>query len=117
MKDLNRFSKNKNYLCLLSNCKNKLRKAIVTNSTREQIYSICECILNVCNGNIKISKEEFLKLKKYKKDFQSINKQTHRHHRKEEGFGTTWWVFTVSDSFYYIRDFKHLICSHFQTIW
>ena len=76
MRNLNRFTKNKNYLCLLSNCKNKLRRAIVTNSTSEQIYSVCECILNVCNGNVKLSKEDFLKLKKYKKYFNKlINKR------------------------------------------
>lgn len=69
---LNRFSKNKNYLCLLSNCKNKLRRAIVSNSNREQIYSVCECILNVSNGNVKLSKDDFAKLKKYNKNFKSL---------------------------------------------
>ena len=72
MKQLNRLSKNKNYLCLLSCCKNKLRKAIVLNSNKDQIYSVCECILNVSNGNIKLNQEDFLRLKKYKKIFRSL---------------------------------------------
>lgn len=69
---LNRFAKNKNYLCLLSNCKNKLRKAIVSNSNRDQIYSVCECVLNVSNGNVKLSKDDFAKLKRYKKHFKKL---------------------------------------------
>jgi len=69
---INRFSKNKNYRCLLSNCKNKLRKAIVSNSNREQIFSVCECVLNVSNGNVKLNKEDFVKLKKYKKYFKRL---------------------------------------------
>ena len=69
---VNRVSKNKNYLCLLSNCKNKLRKAIVSNSNRDQIYSVCECILNVSNGNIKLKKEDFNKLRKYRKFFKKL---------------------------------------------
>ena len=72
MKQLNRFSKNKNYLCLLSCCKNKLRKAIVLNSNKDQIYSVCECILNVSNGNVTVSKEDFHRLKKYKNIFRAL---------------------------------------------
>ena len=69
---LNRFSKNKNYLCLLANCKNKLRNAIVSSSSRDQIYSVCECVLNISNGNVKLNKEEFAKLKKYRKYFKKL---------------------------------------------
>ena len=72
MKQLNRFSKNKNYLCLLSCCKNKLRRAIVLNSNKDQIYSVCECVMNVSNGNVKLGKEDFLRLKKYKKTFKKL---------------------------------------------
>ena len=72
MKQLNRLSKNKNYLCLLSNCKNKLRKVIVSNSNKDQIYSVCECILNVSSGNVKLNDEDFTKLKKYKKIFRKL---------------------------------------------
>jgi len=72
MKQLNRFSKNKDYLCLLSCCKNKLRRAIILNSNKDQIFSVCECVINVSNGNIKISKEDFVRLKKFKKIFRKL---------------------------------------------
>ena len=72
MKHSNRFLKNQNYLCLLSGCKNKLRRAIVSHSNRDQIYAICECVLNVSNGNIHLRGEDFNKLKKYKKLFRKL---------------------------------------------
>ena len=68
----NRFVKNKPLLFVLSNCKNKLRKAIIENSGKEEIYSICECVLNVCNGNVKLIKEDHKKLKKYRKIFKKL---------------------------------------------
>ena len=33
----------------------KLRKAIVSNCDMELVHSICECVLNVLNGNVRLS--------------------------------------------------------------
>jgi hypothetical protein len=33
----------------------KLRKAIVSNCDRELVHSIFECVLNVLNGNVRLS--------------------------------------------------------------
>ena len=68
----NRYQKNRHYLCLLSGCKNKLKKAIVNGSSKEQIDAICECILNVCNGNIKLEEENFKKLRPYNRTFKKL---------------------------------------------
>lgn len=68
----NRLTNNKEFLILLSKCKPKLRKALITGATKESIYAIIECILNVCNGNININKEEFQKLKPYNKSFKKL---------------------------------------------
>ena len=65
----NRFIKHRHLLCLISNCKNKLRKAIIKNSSKEEIYAICECVLNICNGNLKITKTDYEKLSKFKQIF------------------------------------------------
>ena len=65
-----RFETNKNFLCLLA--KSNLKLALINNADKEQIYSICECILNVCYGNIKLSPEDFNSLKPFKRTFNRI---------------------------------------------
>jgi hypothetical protein len=42
-------------------------RAIIHTSDKELICCICECIFNFVNGNVKVSYEELIKLKKYKK--------------------------------------------------
>ena len=44
----------------------KLRKAIVSNCDRELVNSICECVLNVLNGHVKLSGCVARKLRKHK---------------------------------------------------
>jgi len=44
----------------------KLRKAIITNCNKELVNSISECILNVLNGNVRLSGCSTRKLRKYK---------------------------------------------------
>jgi len=44
----------------------KLRKAIITNCNRELVNSISEWVLNVLNGNVKLSGCSSRKLRKYK---------------------------------------------------
>ena len=44
----------------------KLRKAIVSNCDRELVHSICECVLNVLNGNVRLSDCVARKPRKYK---------------------------------------------------
>ena len=79
-----RFNKNKPYLLLLSNCKNKFRKNLILNSDKEQIYSICECLLNISNGNIKISETNYSQLKPYSKIFKKIlNKKSSLKQKKK----------------------------------
>ena len=63
----NRIKSNINYLKLLLNSNNRLQKSLIQNASKEQIYSLCEIILNILNGNIKLSDEEFKKLDKKKK--------------------------------------------------
>jgi hypothetical protein len=43
-----------------------MRKGIIMNADKELIYTLCECILNLLNGNINISDEKFNQLKSYK---------------------------------------------------
>ena len=72
MKNSNRFCKNKNLLSLISSCKKNLRNSIIKNCSKEEIYSIIECILNVYNGNVKIPQDLINKLRPYKKTFEKL---------------------------------------------
>jgi hypothetical protein len=49
-----------------------MRKGIIINADKELIYTLCECILNLLNGNINISDEKFNQLKSYKHSFRKI---------------------------------------------
>ena len=62
-----RIKTNINFLKLLTSCNSRLQKVLIKNATKEQIYSLCEIILNILNGNVKLSEEEFKKLDKKKK--------------------------------------------------
>lgn len=73
----NRFTSNKEFLILLSNCHKKLRNSIITHSKKEQILAIAECVLNVLNGNIQIDSDTFQKLKPFNKTFKKLlNRKT-----------------------------------------
>ena len=51
---------------MLKTAQPKVRKAIVSNCNKEQVNSICECVLNVLNGKIKLSGCDKRKLQKHK---------------------------------------------------
>lgn len=69
---MSRFDENKHMLIALSKCKTKLRNSIISNADKETIFSICECILNVMNGNIKLSEDDYKKLKPYRHTFKRL---------------------------------------------
>ena len=69
---MQRFQKNKHLLLSVAKCKKKLRNAIFKNCDKEFIYAICECILNIVNGNITINKENYNKLKPFKNIFKKL---------------------------------------------
>jgi uncharacterized protein YutE (UPF0331/DUF86 family) len=50
----------------------KLRQALINNIHKESIYSICECVKNVMNGNVKLDDKTFQILKPYKLTFKKL---------------------------------------------
>jgi len=52
---MKRVKKNYHTLQVLKSADPKLRKAIVSNCNEEHVSCISECVLNVFNGNIKLS--------------------------------------------------------------
>ena len=57
---------------MLKNARPKLRKAIISNCTKDLLNNISECVLNVLNGNIQLSNCAKRKLKKRKSNLRSL---------------------------------------------
>ena len=65
--------RNVDFLKTLCQCKPKLRDTLISNAGKEQVITLCECILNVLNGNVHIDDALVKKLKKYKKQFRLLS--------------------------------------------
>ena len=67
------FAKNNlDSLSVICNSSKKLRSAIIASSDKNVILAICECILNVLNGNIKLCDNDKEKLRNYKYTLRKI---------------------------------------------
>ena len=73
---MNRFKNNIKLLELLACSKSKLRNSIINGGSKELIYSVCDCILNVMNKNIKLKSKTFKELKPYKNTFKKLLKKS-----------------------------------------
>ena len=62
---MKRLSSNYHTLHVLKTAEPRLRKALISNSNKELVNWISECVLNVQNGNIKLSGCNTRKLKNY----------------------------------------------------
>lgn len=69
---MHKVQKNIELLKLLSICKNRMLKAVISASDKELILCLCECILNCLNGNVALGDKEKLKLKRYKTELRSL---------------------------------------------
>ena len=58
---------------MLKTAQPKLRKAIVSNCNKELEKSICECVLNMLNGNVKLSGCDTYKLRKHKAFLRKVD--------------------------------------------
>ena len=63
---MKRVKKNFEILKILSCCNKRMRTSIINSSTHDLIDTICECVLNLLNGNINLSDSEKTHLSKYK---------------------------------------------------
>ena len=59
-------------LQVLKNARSKLRNAIISNCNNDLLYIISECVLNVLNGNIRLTDCAKRKLKKYRSSLRSL---------------------------------------------
>jgi len=65
--------KNYHTLQVLKTAEPKLRKAIISNCNKELVNCISECVLNVLNGNIKLTGCVTRKLQKHKAALRKIS--------------------------------------------
>lgn len=71
-------------LDILSRAKQKERKRILESSTYKLIKSIVECIENVLRGNVKLDKNKFDKLKRYKNVLRRIRSGSNKWKHKKQ---------------------------------
>ncbi len=69
-----RVYKRHNFLALLCENRNKpkQRNKLIDYANNKEIHAICEIILNVLNGNIKLANANIKKLKRYKTALRSL---------------------------------------------
>ena len=57
---------------VLRKAKPKLRKAILSEADKDLVLALCEIVINVLNGNVKLSDSERSKLIRYKKALRDL---------------------------------------------
>ena len=79
-----RLQKNISYLDVLAKAKPSQRKAILQTADKDLILCLCECILNVLNGNVPLKPDIQEKLGKYKAQLRILaSKETPAKYRKD----------------------------------
>lgn len=67
-----RLERNLDFLKLLTKVKPKQRQAIIKTSDRDLVLCLCECVLNLLEGNLKITPSQLEKLKRYKNPLRTL---------------------------------------------
>ena len=63
-------------LRVILNAKPELRNAMLKNADKKLVRTICECVLNVINGNVKVDDKNKKKLAKHKCLLRKVVKRT-----------------------------------------
>lgn len=80
----NRLQRNITYLDVLAKAKPATRKAIVHNADKDLITCLCECALNILNGNIPLDRNQFNRLKKHQEKIRLIASKNLKHTDRKE---------------------------------
>ena len=67
-----RLNNNASYLHVLAKGTHKQRQGVIQGANKELITCLCECALNVLNGNISLKPADKRRLKKYKQNLRSL---------------------------------------------
>ena len=80
---MKRIQKNLDYLKVLSCCPKKMCKTIISNGPKDLIDSICECVLNLLIGNIRLDQNHKERLYKYKNSLRKLLKKKNLKQKKK----------------------------------
>ena len=83
MSDLSNVKRNFDSLKMLSCCPKKLRNSILNGAPKDLIDTICECILNLLNGNLDLKEIDKQKLDKHKFSLRKLLKRTSLKEKKK----------------------------------
>jgi hypothetical protein len=80
---MNKIKKNINLLKVLASPNTHMRNALIKSADRDLICSICECIQNVINGNVKIDDKIKKKLFQQKEHLRRLQKKSSLKNKKK----------------------------------
>ena len=61
---MERVARNSEFLKFLNQNNNKVKKIIIEKANKDQIYSICDCVLNILNGKLNVDDNKNKLIKK-----------------------------------------------------
>ena len=76
------------FLPALANGSNKQRQGVIDGASQDLITCLCECALNILNGNVSLKPAERTKLKKTQATPENANRQKDEPAEEEENFET-----------------------------
>ena len=69
---MKRIRPNYHNLHVMKDARRKLRRAILANSDKELLDTVCECSLNVLQGNVKLSNCKKRKIRKFRRQLRTV---------------------------------------------
>jgi adenylate kinase len=80
---MNKIKKNLKYLNVVASPNSHMRNAIIKSADKELICTICECIQNVINGNVKIDEKLKKRLFQQKDHLRKLQKKSSIKNKKK----------------------------------
>lgn len=107
---LKKIKQNIKHLDFLSICKPQTRQAVINKADKELIYVICEIVLNVLNGSIKIDETLIRQLKPYKKCLRKLVTNTPISTKKKilNQKGAGWMTFLIPPVIQTVKEILNL---------
>ena len=83
IKSTKKLKKSFDLLKTLSECKRNMRKSILKNADKDLVNSVCEYVLNVLNGNVRLDQTTLNHLVKHKKTLRNLIDAKNKKRRKQ----------------------------------
>ena len=70
-----RVEKEKDFLNLICKCNKRLLKLLILGANKNQIYALCDIVLNLLHGNLNLNQKDFEKLSRKRKQLREFVKK------------------------------------------